>query len=50
MEDENDEFEVCPACAHGMGVPLGTLGNTTHYRCRNCGWQFAFTEEEEASK
>ena len=32
-QDENPE---CPMCS-GPGVELGTLGQCTHYRCRNCG-------------
>jgi hypothetical protein len=34
------ENESCPICC-GDGVLLGRLGNVTHYRCRNCGMQFA---------
>jgi transposase-like protein len=29
----------CPVCA-GEGEALGTLGRTTHYRCRACGSNF----------
>ena len=32
----NDEGRMCDACG-GMLVELGTLGRTTHYRCRQCG-------------
>lgn len=30
----------CPECG-AMPEVLGTLGSTTHYRCRNCGWTFS---------
>lgn len=29
----------CPMC-NGPGVPLGSLGRSVWYRCRNCGWDF----------
>lgn len=29
----------CPTCP-GIGVLLGVLGNTAHYRCRQCGYQW----------
>ena len=29
----------CPVCP-GEGQELGSLGKTTHYRCRDCGWTF----------
>jgi len=32
----------CPQCQYDATV-LGTLGRTTHYRCRACGWQFSRT-------
>lgn len=32
---ENEEHD-CPACG-GNAVPMGTLGNTLHLRCRDCG-------------
>ena len=29
----------CPMCDAPVAMlMLGTLGNVTHYRCRNCGW------------
>ena len=31
----------CPTCRTGYGVTLGTLGNRTHYRCRDCGMEFS---------
>jgi hypothetical protein len=34
------EAPECPAC-DGEGSLLGGLGNTTHYRCRNCGMGFS---------
>lgn len=33
---EPDEPAECSACG-GMLIPLGALGNRTHYRCRACG-------------
>ena len=32
----------CPQCC-GPGVLLGALGNTKHFRCRFCGWDFSKT-------
>lgn len=37
--------ESCPMCG-GDGYALGALGNTWHLRCRDCGWQYAVTEED----
>jgi len=34
----------CPQC-EGPGMLLGRLGGRTHYRCRNCGWDFSQTGE-----
>lgn len=31
---------ICPLCG-GEGCELGSLGNRTHYRCRNCGIGFS---------
>lgn len=31
---------MCTVC-NGFGIPLGTFGNVTHYRCRNCGIDFS---------
>lgn len=36
----DDDHRACPLCG-GPGVELGALGNTTHYRCRNCGVGFS---------
>jgi transposase-like protein len=33
-------MENCPVC-DGEGIELGTLGNLTHYRCRDCGMTFS---------
>lgn len=30
----------CPGCG-GPGVPLGQLGNRSHFRCRDCGVDFS---------
>lgn len=37
--DEDDDPVCLPDCCecHGPTFELGTLGNRTHYRCRNCG-------------
>ena len=32
-------YPPCPMC-DGLGLPMGRLGNVTHYRCRHCGWTF----------
>ena len=35
----------CPACKGDNVECLGSLGRTTHYRCRSCGWTFTtYTE------
>lgn len=40
IDDDDDLLLVsCKACG-GPSYILGTLGITTHYRCRNCGWTF----------
>lgn len=31
---------TCPACYSPNIILLGTLGNLTHYDCRQCGMQF----------
>jgi len=35
-EELNEHGPQCPACG-SEGNELGTMGNCTHYRCRNCG-------------
>lgn len=42
--DTEAEGMSCPHCG-GPAEPLGNLGNLTHYRCRNCGGQFATHNE-----
>jgi hypothetical protein len=44
-EDFGDFYQeaACPMCS-GEGSPIGTLGNTAHYRCQNCGWTFSNQE------
>jgi hypothetical protein len=40
MDDDSiGEVPSCPAC-DGPGVPLGSLGQLQHFRCRNCGIDF----------
>ena len=38
------DMETCPVC-DGEGIQLGTLGNITHYRCRDCGITFSSSVE-----
>jgi len=33
-------MQDCPVCK-GLGIELGTLGNITHYNCRDCGITFS---------
>ena len=35
-DDEDGSGHDCPCCG-GPSVVLGSLGKTTHYRCRDCG-------------
>lgn len=35
-QPEDEEPQECPACGGPSGL-MGTLGNTKHYNCRNCG-------------
>lgn len=39
----------CPQC-YGPGVELGSLGNTRHFRCRYCGWDFSKTSKPRKRK
>lgn len=39
----------CPIC-DGPGVPLGALGRTMWYRCRNCGMQYCRTKKRRVEK
>ena len=47
-EEEPEDNPECPVCA-GPGVPLGTLGRLSHFRCRNCGIDFSRNADGEAS-
>jgi Zn ribbon nucleic-acid-binding protein len=38
--------EYCTACESDDMDVLGTLGNTTHYQCQDCGWQQSGPAEE----
>lgn len=38
-EDGEPYGETCPACG-GDAYELGRLGNTIHWRCRQCGYDF----------
>lgn len=42
---EVEEYSVCPAC-YGFAYELGQLGQTTHYRCRDCGHTFEDATQE----
>lgn len=49
MIDYDAEIE-CPACGLEQWLQtaiLGTLGNRTHYRCRNCGAQWSEAADSE---
>ena len=39
---------MCPMC-NGPGIVLGSLGRLTHFRCRNCGWDFTQERGSEES-
>jgi len=39
----------CPSCC-GPGIPLGSLGWTTHYKCRDCGTMFHETTKPRKKK
>lgn len=39
----------CPSC-DGPGVELGSLGNTRHFRCRDCGWMWSKTSKPRKRK
>jgi tRNA(Ile2) C34 agmatinyltransferase TiaS len=39
-------MEDCPMCG-GQGEDLGTLGNVTYMRCRQCGADFSVSGEKE---
>lgn len=50
LDDDGDndaDVPDCPACG-GVGVPLGTLGNRLHCRCRSCGMDFS--EQQPAAQ
>ena len=40
-EDDIDRY--CPGCDSVCILYLGTLGYTRHFRCRDCGSEFAET-------
>lgn len=39
-DPEAEQTPDCPQCG-GPGTLLGQLGRQTHYRCRNCGWDYS---------
>lgn len=40
------ETAYCPMCDH-ENEPMGALGFKIHYRCRDCGFEYSETIEEE---
>lgn len=34
-------------CCNGPMRLIGTLGDTDHYRCRNCGWDYHEPHDED---
>lgn len=50
--EDGDPTPDCPFCG-GEGIPMGTLGTRTFYRCRNCGGDYSVqgmhTESVEGS-
>jgi rubredoxin len=40
VEVDVQEWAACPQCS-GQAFPMGDLGDLRHYRCRQCGWEFA---------
>jgi hypothetical protein len=47
--EQYDEPEYCRVCS-GLLFPLGTLGNTDHYRCRSCGANTSYTRRSHMRK
>lgn len=43
-----DAMLTCPVCDNDALYVLGTLGSTTHYRCRACGANGAAVTEAPA--
>lgn len=43
----HEAWEYCTACECDEMDVLGTLGNTTHYQCQDCGWQQSGPAEVE---
>lgn len=50
FDDDVDEdrlaAEACPVCG-GEGQLMGILGRTGHYRCRDCGWTYSITAQDD---
>lgn len=39
----------CPMCDEA-NIPMGSLGHTSHYRCRACGWWYSLTRKPRAKQ
>lgn len=49
MELEDEMPMECPMCS-AENAPLGVLGQTVHYSCRMCGWEYSEEiDHEEAA-
>jgi rubredoxin len=42
-QDRLPPESACPLCGALPGNYLGTLGDTVHLRCSNCGWTYHIT-------
>lgn len=40
LDDAGTAVEYCPSC-NALNEPMGTLGNTNHFKCRQCGMSFS---------
>lgn len=40
------ESPSCPQCVLGEGTFLGTLGHSSLFRCRDCGWDWSEGADE----
>ena len=49
MESFDIDNIDCPIC-EGQALVLGTLGRLNHYRCRDCGMDFAYQTEKEENE
>ncbi len=50
IDYEDSEAEhTCPGCFSPCYIHLGTLGRTEHFRCRDCGAEWAETQQTARS-